>query len=68
MRGYLAELESAHGDNPGSSEWIEWIRAFIDRVGPLTAAPVMPDEPEVSRDDLKPFLPAGVSPYGPNRW
>jgi hypothetical protein len=24
--------------------------------------------PVLAPDDLKPFLPAGVSPYGPQRW
>jgi hypothetical protein len=28
----------------------------------------MPETPEISREDLKPFLPRGVNPYGPERW
>lgn len=68
MRSYLAELEAAHGDRPESTEWIEWIRAFIISIDPLSAPPSMPQEPEISREDLKPFLPRGVNPYGPERW
>jgi len=68
MSTYLAELEAAHGASPESSEWIEWIREFIARIDPLTAPTTMPTEPEIAPEDLKPFLPAGVSPYGPQRW
>jgi hypothetical protein len=46
----------------------EWIREFTKRVDPLHSSPSMPEEPEISREDLKPFLPSGVSPYGPDRW
>ena len=28
----------------------------------------MPKDPVVTREDLKPFLPQGVNPYGPDRW
>jgi hypothetical protein len=68
MRGYLTELEEAHGEAPASAEWIEWIRGFITRIDPLSTPPSMPDVLEPSREDLKPFLPAGVNPYGPDRW
>jgi hypothetical protein len=68
MRTYLAEVEAAHGACPESSEWIGWIREFIERVDPLASPPTMPTEPEIAQEDLKPFLPAGVSPYGPWRW
>jgi hypothetical protein len=68
MSAYLAELEGAHGASPVSSEWIDWIREFIARIDPLASPPTMPAEPEIGPEDLKPFLPAGVSPYGPQRW
>lgn len=68
MSAYLAELEDTHGDAPQSAEWIEWIQEHIKRVDPLQTPPSLPDEPDISREDLKPFLPAGVSPYGPDRW
>jgi hypothetical protein len=68
MSAYLAELEAAHGASSESAEWIDWIRDFITRLDPLHSPPSMPAEPEISREDLKPFLPSGVSPYGPERW
>jgi hypothetical protein len=68
MSAYLTELEAKHGAIPESAEWIEWIREFIKRVDPVQSPPSMPEEPEVSRDDLTPFLPNGVNPYGPERW
>jgi hypothetical protein len=68
MADYLAELEQSHGESPESAAWIEWVRGFIARVDPLASPPTMPEEREVSREDLKPFLPQGVSPYGPQGW
>ena len=68
MSTYLAELEAAHRASPESTGWLDWIREFISRTDPLTSTPKMPLEPEIAPDDLKPFLPAGVSPDGPQRW
>jgi hypothetical protein len=68
MRAYLAELEVAHGESAESAEWIAWIRSYIAKRDPLTNAPEMPASPDISRDDLKPFLPPGVNLYGPQRW
>jgi hypothetical protein len=65
MSAYLGELEAAHGATPDSLEWIEWIREFIARIDPLTSPPTMPAEPEIAAEDLKPFLPRGVSPAAP---
>jgi hypothetical protein len=64
----FAELEAAHRASSESTKWIDWIREFIARTDPLTSAPRMPLEPEITPEDLKPFLPAGVSPYGVQRW
>jgi len=68
MAAYLAELEAAYGEDGEASEWIEWVREYIARVDPLSAPPAMPETPEISHEDLKQFLPNGVSPYGPERW
>jgi hypothetical protein len=68
FRVYLADLQAAYGANAESAEWIEWIRDYIHKRDPLMQPPVMPNTPEPSRDDLKPFLPPGVSPYGPGHW
>lgn len=54
--------------SPEAGAWIEWIGGFIDRLDPLTTTPTMPEAPEPSLEDLKEFLPRGVSPYGPERW
>jgi hypothetical protein len=68
MTAYLAELEAAHGDKPDSAEWLAWVRDYIKRVDPFASPPTMPVVAEISRDDLKPFLPPGVNPYGPEHW
>jgi hypothetical protein len=62
MSAYLDELEAAYGSTEESAEWIEWVRKFINRMDPLHSPPTMPEEPEITREDLKPFLPNGVSP------
>jgi hypothetical protein len=67
IRSYLDALEARYSDSPDSAEWIAWIRTFLDeRVDPLASPPTMPEKPEISPDDLKPFLD-GLSPYGPSR-
>jgi hypothetical protein len=68
IRDYLAELEATHNDEPESSDWIDWIREFVTRLDPLTSPPAMPEAPEPSSDELKSFLPPGVSPYSPACW
>jgi hypothetical protein len=68
MSIYLAELDAAHRASPESSEWIDWIREFIARIDPLTPPPVMPAEPEITAEDLKPFLPAGAARTGHERF
>jgi hypothetical protein len=68
MSAYLVELQAAHSDTVESTEWIEWVRDYITHVDPLQSPPSMPAEPEISREDLKPFLPSGMNPYGPERW
>lgn len=68
LRTYLDALEATYGDARESAEWIAWIRRYIDEhLDPLASPPVMPAEPEVRPDDLKPFL-GGLSPYGPSGW
>lgn len=57
IRDYLALLEERHGTSPESSEWIAWIRRYVDQhLDPLSSPPKMPREPDVSPEDLRPFL------------
>lgn len=44
--------------------WAEWIAEYTAAIDPLTSTPKMPDVPEPSPEDLKPFL-GKWSPYGP---
>jgi hypothetical protein len=64
VRAYLAALEEKHADGADAAEWIAWIREYIDRLDPVQCAPSMPERPEPSPEDLKPFL-NGLNPYGP---
>ena len=65
---YLRELEAAYGDDADAQEWITWVGQYIERVDPLRKTPSMPAEPEISNEDLRPFLPRGMNPYGPQGW
>jgi hypothetical protein len=67
LRTYLDALEVKYGGAPESAEWIAWVRRYVDeRLDPLASPPLMPAEPEIRPDDLKPFL-GGLSPHGPSR-
>lgn len=68
MSEYLRELEAAYGDEAEAQEWITWVGQYIERIDPLRKTPSMPAEPEISTEDLRPFLPRGMNPYGPQGW
>ena len=38
---YLVALRDTHGTDPTSSEWINWIEKYIERLNPLTTPPVL---------------------------
>lgn len=66
LRRYCEALDAAYGDKPDAAEWLEWVRAHIIRLDPLTEPPTMPNVPEANPEALEPFLPEGWSPYGPD--
>jgi len=68
LSDYLVDLKETHSGSVESSEWIEWIAGFIERLDPLTSPPAMPVVSEPTHEELKALLPQGVSPYGPERW
>ena len=68
MSEYLRELEAAYGDEAEAQEWITWVGQYIERIDPLRKTPSMPAEPEISTEDLRPLLPRGMNPYGPQGW
>jgi hypothetical protein len=43
---------------------MDWISAHVDRLDPFRAIPTIPADPEISPEDLKPYL-NGWSVYGP---
>lgn len=58
-----AERDGEHVDDEMLA-WANWIADYTAAIDPLTSIPRMPDVPEPSREDLKPFL-GKLSPYGP---
>ena len=65
LREYCNAVESAHGTDSGSAEWISWIRAHADRVDPLAESPRMPAPPAESGEALQRYLPDDWSAEGP---
>lgn len=59
LRRYCDAMEAAHGDDPGSTEWIAWARGFAARLDPLAGPPRMPEPPEETPEALQEHLPAG---------
>ncbi|HEV2373566.1 MAG TPA: hypothetical protein VGS19_15505 [Streptosporangiaceae bacterium] len=64
----LAErLEREPPDSPHiqqAQEWLSWARARAIAIDPLRSLPTAPEHPELTPEDLKPYL-KGWSPYGP---
>jgi hypothetical protein len=67
LRRYCDALESAHGADAGTAEWVAWARAYADRLDPLTEPPKVPEPPEPRPEALQEFLPDGWSAYGPEQ-
>jgi hypothetical protein len=36
--------------------WVEWAEAYAEKIDPLARIPTVPDAPEPSHDQLRPFL------------
>jgi hypothetical protein len=69
IRDYIEALDKEQGTNAESQEWIAWARRHLELVDPLVTQQRMPDVPcDVSPEELKPFLPTGVTPYEPRHW
>lgn len=70
IRTYCDALEQrlAQAVDPAASgiDWLTWARARAESLDPLTSVPTMPADPELTADDLKPFL-GQWSPYGPDQ-
>lgn len=60
----LSTLGPADDDAAKAAEWLSWARDHVAMIDPLRALPTMPNPPELSHEDLKPYL-GGWSPYGP---
>jgi hypothetical protein len=59
--------QAEHGEeqvDDATLAWANWITEYTATIDPLTSIPRMPDAPEPSPEDLKPFL-GKWSPYGP---
>ncbi|WP_116201984.1 hypothetical protein [Amycolatopsis circi] len=71
LKQRLANPRPDDGNLAGAREWLAWIDRHIAGTDPAETPPAMPDPPELTHDDLKPYL-KGWSPYGPeahlNSW
>lgn len=53
LRRYCDAIESAHGDDAETAQWIAWARSYADRLDPLTHPPKMPEPPEPTPEALQ---------------
>jgi hypothetical protein len=66
IREYASSVTAAHGDDPSTAAWTEWMRGRADELDPIAEHPRMPELPEeIKPEDLRPHL-MGRSPYGPD--
>lgn len=65
LRNYRNQVFYAHGENPGTQDWIAWIDEHIENLDPLMKPPVLPEAPEETVDALQPFMPEGWSAQSP---
>ena len=73
LDAYLTELRSAasalsEGDGGDAEAWIAWVERYRTKIDPTAARIAIPQTPKPRSDDLAPYLPHGMNPYGPNRW
>jgi hypothetical protein len=67
IRAYCDAVEARHDQaatQPDTAAWLQLAREHADR---LQRLPTMPADPEISKEDLKPYL-GRWSPYGPRGW
>ena len=78
LRAYREALEQRlanplpdDGNFTRARKWLAWIDRHIARADPVESPPAMPDPPELTHDDVKPYL-NGWSSHGPeahlNTW
>jgi len=66
IRGYIRTLEQSHATGPDVPAWVGWASDYVDRLDPTRTPQGLPEMADkITPDELKPFLPPGVSPYGP---
>jgi hypothetical protein len=65
LDGLRSSIQGGDPLPPDVIEWVDWIAAYRDGIDPLKHPPVMPEAPDPSPEDLRPFL-KGWNPYGPD--
>lgn len=63
----MADAITSDEERGAAFQWVEWARAFAERLDPLSRAIAMPAEIEPKPEALKPFM-GGWNPYGPRGW
>lgn len=52
-------------DSADRGEWMAWCRDYADRIDPVVRGPSAPAQCEPRPEDLRPYLPQGMTPYQP---
>lgn len=67
LEQHLGPASTSNAAQAGpATQWIAWARASADRLDPLRLGSSIPEDPEISPADLRPYL-HGWSPYEPKR-
>jgi hypothetical protein len=71
IRAFCAAARGRCWQQTGASDaqqveaWLTWATDYADAIDPLVGALRMPESPEPSPDELRPYL-RGWNPYGPS--
>lgn len=65
LRRYCDAVEAARGHRVETAEWLEWARAYVGWLDPLSEPPALSEPPEATPDALQQHLPDGWSAQGP---
>jgi hypothetical protein len=57
VRAYCDAMANACGDEPETSEWVQWARGYADQLDPLRAHPKAPPAPTPTPEQIEALVP-----------
>jgi hypothetical protein len=65
IRAYCDAMEAAYPEEDGVREWVAWARGHAAGRDPLASVPTLPEQRELSPEELQRYLPKGWDASGP---